>query len=148
MKTHELIVELGRVLHLPSLALDEYNVCRVIFDTYAIDFEALPDKDELFLIAELGPIPDDLALYRRLLEANRYGIETGGATLSIDPDRDSVIIHRQLDVSSMNYATFELKVQLFFERLKHWKGCYMDSAVENRHRDLQDIAAGQQLLRI
>lgn len=146
MKAQDLIKELGTVLHLPNLSLNESNVCRVLFDGHAIDFEVLPGKDDLFLIAEVGPVPTDTACFRRMLEANRYGLETNGATLGIDPDREAVVLHRQLTISALDYPAFERCLEVFFERLKYWKGSYNVTPDNGVMFDFKDYS--NQLLKI
>lgn len=123
MKTQDFIHQLGLSLKLPDLALDETNVCRVVCDGHPIDFEKLPDSEELFLIAEVCSLPPEgrETLFQRLLEGNRYGIETTDATLSLDPDQNAIILHRKLDMTRLDYAAFEELLSVFYARLLYWK---------------------------
>lgn len=123
MKTQDFIHQLGLALNLPALALDDSNVCRVVCDGHPIDFEKLPDSEELFLIAEVCSLPPDgrETLFRRLLEGNRYGIETADATLSLDADQNAIILHRKLDMTRLDYAAFEELLSTFYARLLYWK---------------------------
>lgn len=123
MKTQDFIHQLGLSLNLPDLALDDNNVCRLVCDGHPIDFEKLPDSEDLFIIAEVCPLPPTgrETLFRRLLEGNRYGIETADATLSLDPDQNAIILHRKLDMTHLDYAAFTDLVSLFYARLLHWK---------------------------
>ena len=63
---------------------------------------------------------DNTNLYRTLLTANLFGIATAGATLSIDPDLDSIFLHKML-YNGLSYSDFETQVEFFIKVLRHWK---------------------------
>lgn len=132
MFAQDFIKQLGLSLNLPNLALDNANVCRVVFDGHPVDFEKSPDSEELYFIAEVCALPacGREELFARLLQGNRYGIETADATLSIDPDTASVILHRKIDTVRMDYTSFEALLSGFYARLLHWKGVCEKSMTE------------------
>ena len=119
MNAKELLLRLGVVLGLELYISDE-GVCRIYFDDDAVDFEIT--SEGICLIAELGILPsqDNTNLYRTLLTANLFGIATAGATLSIDPDSDSIFLHKML-YNGLSYSDFEIQVEFFIKVLRHWK---------------------------
>lgn len=130
LKAGELVAELGAQLGI-SLTLDENGVCRVLFDEDTVDFEA--SENTLYLIAELGPVLSEarISTYERLLRANYLGAETGGATLSLDPEHENIVIlHRRLE-TPMAYPDFEGAVELFVKAQRYWKERITLHATEN-----------------
>ncbi len=119
MDAKELLLRLGAELDL-KLNISDEGVCRIYFDDDAVDFELT--EDGLCLIAELGIVPSEgnTELLRTLLVGNLFGIATAGAVLSIDPNTDSIYLHKIL-YNGLSYATFEAQVESFVKALRHWK---------------------------
>lgn len=115
MDAQELIAKLGETLGF-SLSLSQENTCQVIFDADAIDFEAT-GKD-LFIMAELGAEIDNSNVFKRLLQANHLGAETGGASIGLAVN--GFVLHRQLAMP-MEYQDFENIVANFIQTTRYWK---------------------------
>ena len=141
MKAQEFVRQLGQSLELPELNLDDANACRLVLDGNNLDLEKLPDADVLYVIGEVCALPADghEALFRRLLEGNRYGIETADATLSLDTDTAGVVLHKKLVLEHMDYRAFEEAVSEFYARLLHWKNvCAHGVVAQEKPQDVQD----------
>lgn len=124
MDAQTLIKELGPVINLPDLALDENNVCRVEFDDMPVDFEALPDGSMLYIYAQVSPVPavgKREKLFTRLLTGNLFGGETLGATLGYDLNQESIVMHLALPVEKTDFPDFQTALERFLDRLKFWR---------------------------
>ena len=120
MEATELLSRLGRELGL-SLHISDEGVCRIYFDNDTIDFEMIDDG--VCIIAEVGYLPPQGCerQCRALLAANLFGIETAGATLSLDAAIDTVFLH-MIYRNNSNYYDFEAAIGRFLKVLRHWKG--------------------------
>lgn len=119
MTAQELLQELGTTLGIKP-EFGNAGTCRLLFDDNAVDFEAADET--LFLIAEVGSVPAEgrEAVYARLLAANLFGAQTGGATLGLDQDKECVILHRALPLPC-DYPPFEAALEGFVKSLRYWK---------------------------
>lgn len=119
MENRELLKQLGHALGL-ELYISPEGVCRIYFDSDAVDFELA--EQGLFLIAELGYLPDRNCerFCRELLSANLLGAETAGATLGLDSAKNELILHKNLG-NSLDYHEFEAELENFVKALRHWK---------------------------
>ncbi|MGE0331873.1 MAG: type III secretion system chaperone [Ramlibacter sp.] len=96
----DLLLAYGRLANLPTLGFDEHGCARLVFEgDVAIDLEADEPAQCIQVYAVLGPVPpgDREPLYRRLLEGNLFGQQTGGATLAVDPVREEVLLCARVD---------------------------------------------------
>lgn len=124
MDAQSLIKELGPIIKLPDLALDENNVCRVEFDDMPVDFEALPDGTMLYIYAQVAPVPPvdkREKLFTRLLTGNLFGGETLGSTLGYDLNQESIVMHIALPVEKTTFPDFQTTLERFLDRLKFWR---------------------------
>lgn len=120
MESEELLSRLGHDLGLELHGIDE-DVYRVHFGDDAVDFEIM--KDGICIIAEVGFLPPQNCerQCRALLAANLFGIETAGATLSLDADLDTVFLHMMYH-NGLGYHDLENTIERFLKVLRHWKG--------------------------
>ncbi len=116
----ELVKELGARLGI-SLALNENGLCSVNFDKDTVDFEL--SGNDLYLIAELGLVQAgaDKEFYKQLLEANFLGTKTAGAAISLDPDKENMVVLHKKIVTPMEYTDFEKAVEFFVKAVRYWK---------------------------
>lgn len=100
----DLLSAYGRIAGLPDLKFEPHGCARLLFDgTIAVDLEIDEDAGCVQVYGVLGPVPDlgREGVYRALLEANMFGTQTRGATLSIDPVQHEVLLSRRVDVAVM-----------------------------------------------
>jgi hypothetical protein len=117
MKAEELIKELGRNLGV-ALELSPVGTCRASFDGDVVEFEKTDDA--LWIYAELGSAMNREDASQSLLAANRLGIQTGGATISLDEERSQFVMHVEM-WGDMPYESFESRLVLFIKALRWWK---------------------------
>lgn len=129
MENRELLKQLGHTLGL-ELYISPEGVCRIYFDSDAVDFELA--EQGIFLIAELGYLPDRNCerFCRELLSANLLGAETAGATLGLDSAKDELILHKNLG-NSLDYHEFEAELENFVKALRHWKSRILAQSLHN-----------------
>lgn len=122
MRIEEALDQLGRQIGL-TLRLDAAQSCRLVFDrSLAVDIEALEDGARVFLHAVVGRLPagDVQKLLTDLLEANLFGRGTGGSVLAVDAGLKEVVLHRALDMKTIDYAHFTAALEGFLTHARAW----------------------------
>ena len=87
MNARQHLQDIALTLGLPALDFDSNGCARMLFDgKVAVNFESDELSGQLHLYCDLGELPlrGREALYRALLEANLFGVQTQGATLAVD----------------------------------------------------------------
>ena len=123
MDVDNIVKELGNQLGLDNLALDENNVCRIVFDEkFNVDIEAMPDKKSFFIHAVLCRVPAEHkeVLFAELLEANLFGKGTGGASFGYDANLGEVLLFRRFETEKTDYPEFEAAVEEFLNYMESW----------------------------
>lgn len=85
---------LGRALGFP-LALGPERVCSLRLDDGLECSVEVPEGSSLLhLYCPLLPVPpgDRLTFLEQVLALNLYGLDTGGASLALDPDTDRIVL--------------------------------------------------------
>ena len=140
MTPEELIKELGRTLGAP-MELSPVGTCRAAFDGDVVEFEKADDA--LWIYAELGSSLHREDASQSLLAANRLGIQTGGATISLDEERSQFVMHVEL-WGDMPYEAFESRLVLFIKALRWWKEWLALPPLKSVVRQASALPAGYQ----
>lgn len=122
MHIHDVLAELGHRMGL-NVALDEQGVCRLVFDErFAVDIEASPDNDTVHLYSVLCPVPPENKepFYERLLAANLFGGDTGGAWFALDGVHGEVVLNRTVKMTNTDYQDFADLLEAFVAHLESW----------------------------
>lgn len=117
MSAADLLSELGNKLGFP-VTLSSDGTCCVIFDEDEVDFELFGES--LYVMADIGAASNREDAFRRLLEANCLGRESGGACIGLDAARDTFTLHRVF-AGETAYPSFEEELTLFLKALRYWK---------------------------
>jgi len=110
---------------LPALAFDAHGCARLRFEPdVAVNLEVDPSRKWVHLYAVLGPVPPgrNEGLYLRLLQANFFGIDTRGATLSIDATRNEVLLCMRVAVDGDDASVFAAAMEDFAAAARVWTG--------------------------
>ena len=140
MKAEELIKELGHNLGI-ALELSPIGTCRASFDGDVVEFEKTDDA--LWVYAELGSSLHREDANQSLLAANRLGLQTGGATISLDEERNQFVMHMEL-WGDMPYMSFESRLVLFIKALRWWKEWLALPPLKSVVRQASALSAGYQ----
>ena len=92
-------------------------------DGMVVRFSEVAEKDELFMWAEVGALPPEgrEPLSHTLLTADFMGRGTLGAVLSVDPDSETVFLHRTDSVKALDFDHFRTKLEQFVNVLETWR---------------------------
>ncbi|MBF0202342.1 MAG: type III secretion system chaperone [Desulfamplus sp.] len=123
MHTQDLLKELGLKIGLDDLALDEHNICRLIFDgKITIDMEPDAHGKALFLYTTITACPEEnqAPFLAKLLGANAFGRDTGNAFFCLDPDDGDVMLQEKFHLDELTYESFFSRFEAFVERTEDW----------------------------
>lgn len=126
MNCDDVIQAIATAMAVPDLRLDEQGCARLrVDDTIDVNFEASANSHLLHVYATLGPLPskDRESCFERLLSANLFGADTGGATLAIDAEFNEVVLCT--DIGNHGWTG-----ELIMSRL----GRFIDAAITWRDR--------------
>ncbi|MGE0331174.1 MAG: type III secretion system chaperone [Ramlibacter sp.] len=121
---HSLLAAYSQHAGVPGLKFSADGCARLLFeDAVAIDLEVDPGGDRIQIYSVLGPVPAGPReqLYRRLLEGNLFGSQTGGAALSIDPVQDEVLLCRPYGLDADDAEHLAKVLEEFAGAAAHWR---------------------------
>ena len=106
-----------------EVEFDDEERCLLEFDGMGVVIQGVDAAHAVAFVAPVGEPPPERPerLYRMLLEANHVFGETGGATLSVNPDGGYVYLCRQLDVRSLDVDEFAKALEQFLNALETWR---------------------------
>lgn len=123
MHISDLLAELGRRQTGTPFALDGSGVCRIAFDDgKLVDVEPIDGSDTVHVYSFVAPLPsgDAATIYGKLLRANLFGADTGGATFALDPRTEEIVLCRTLDTAALDADRFEALIVGFMAQVRHW----------------------------
>ena len=121
METKELLKDFGDRIGV-ALEPDADGVCAFEADGLAVSIHDLPEVGAVALVGDLGePPPERLeSLYEALLGANHLFRDTGGATLSRDPDSGHLALCRALPTKALDADAFYDVIERFVSSAQVW----------------------------
>jgi len=126
-----MIEAFGRSIGIDDLRLDEAGQCRLKIDAVEVNLELQADAAQLVVYAELGRLPEagHAAIFARLLEANLFWHDTGGATLSIDRGHQQLLLARAVPLTSDPLALSEI-IERFVDVAEAWSAWLVEQSQE------------------
>lgn len=124
MNARQHLKDIALTMGLPALDFDANGCARMLFDgKVAVNFESDELAGQLHLYSDLGELPlrGREAVYRALLEANLYGVQTQGATLAVDGSQDQVVLSRSVLVEELSLNSFSLVLEGFVGCAEYWQ---------------------------
>jgi len=114
MNAANLLAAWGQALGLPELVLSDLGTAALLIDgTLTLNFEHEADAGRLLLYVSLGapPVAEREACFARLLQANLFGHGSGGGHIGLDPERDELVLSRQLVLDHTDLPALEAAVE-------------------------------------
>lgn len=108
---------------------DGDGVFRFAIDGVKVAFMEIVETGSFVIWASVGRPPEDVRLYRELLEAMFMGEGTGGATFSLDRVSGNLILQRIDSVDAFDVDSFTALIERFVGVLEKWRGCISDFAI-------------------
>ena len=120
----ELLLALGDQLGIPDLALDEQNTCSMSVDElYSVDIQWQPEASRLHLVTVVSTLPppeQQTLTYRLLMEANLFGMATGGAYFAASEALGEVLLIRTLEAAHLDLVQLMQALDDFVPAVKFW----------------------------
>lgn len=139
-EAHSLISALGQAVGEASLQIDEEGLAFLpLSDEFFLHLQGDAERQCFIAFAVVGTLPHQppVALLRRLLQANRFWRETGGATLSLDEEQPPrLVLADRYDWPGLDAEDFVDTVNQFIDTL-HEVRAWLDDP----HADDGDPAA-------
>lgn len=135
MNLSDALIELGTLVGIPHLILDEDGFASVMFDEqFLVELQSLNGGKLLHLCAPITVVSledPEVPQLHAMLEANFIGCGRGGARFSIrsDDNDDQIgeaVFENTLPVESMNFADFSKSVEDFLNDLETWQTTFGD----------------------
>ena len=104
------ITKYGKEVGLPNLQLNDKNFCSLNFDGKIYVDIIYNDKENLCSFASpICSIPnnDKEKFYKKLLISNSFGIENGGAVISIDNQKNQIMLSFTFIANTFSYELFK-----------------------------------------
>lgn len=125
MNISDALAELGHLLTLGPVVLNDDGAARIIFDgSLEVDFVAdAAEEGGLFLDGKVCSVGPDVAslFLKQLLHAHFLGQGTGGGTFSLTAGDTEVHLGRRLFVTPMEFTEFSNHVESFVNYLEAWR---------------------------
>lgn len=145
-----LVSELGGRIGLPSLALDETGACALAFDGRAqVNFQYRPEREALWLFADLGAPAAGPDVYEALLRGNYFWKSTLGATLSLSGDEPAhVILTLPVAWRGMDGRRLATVLETFVNTMEDWGQVIADAGEAPETQPVPDGLDTGSMLRI
>jgi len=130
MNADQVLQALATALAAPGLGFDAQGCARLrVDDRLDVNFER-SEGHLIHVYCSLGPLPTDQreALFERLLCANLFGTETGGATLAIDPAFGEVVLCTDVGNHGWTTELIAARVERFVEAALDWQARFAELA--------------------
>ncbi|EXJ15660.1 type III secretion system chaperone [Imhoffiella purpurea] len=122
MTFDELTRSLSDRLGLPDLAANREGMIRLAFaGDVEVDIEPEADGDALHIYTRLGPQTEDPEVLARLLAANLFGRETGGAVIALDDFLKELLLARTFALGTLDADAFLAALEEFVNYAELWR---------------------------
>ncbi|MDR0418461.1 MAG: type III secretion system chaperone [Puniceicoccales bacterium] len=122
-EVNNLLIGLGKVLDLSSLALDENNHCLILFDDkIVLNLELNEATGALIVYSYISIVPfagKELIL-EFLLEANFFWKISHGATFAIDKQTQTLVLQQSFFVPLIQSDSFQDELGIFVDVVEAW----------------------------
>ena len=131
MILREILQQLSKIHHLPSLELEAYGTCTLtINETLPISFERAFDDQGFFIFTVVGQLSQTVDEKEILsyLNANLFGSQTGRANLGYDNHTHSLVLFEYFEENNLEFSSFLDRFAKFTGYATYWLA-KMDSPI-------------------
>ncbi len=118
-----LLADLGGLVGISSLALNEKGQCTLVVDERIEIGLSFNDGDDTMVMASVvGQMPPEPATdrYAMLLDANFFWRGTGGATLGVERDSGTIVLVEPVALSGLQIGRLEARLGGFVKAAREW----------------------------
>ena len=114
---------LGDLIGIDDLILDDGGICCLSFDDdimVTIQFDE--QERQIIFFTPLGEVKDEnrMTVYEKMLSANLFWRETGGATLSFEKESDMAVLLDRFPIQGFDPLIFQDSIQDFVNMAETW----------------------------
>lgn len=119
---HLLMSELGSLLGVPELALDESGICCLGLDDVVVNLEHKSETGMLMLYSVVATLPEEgrEQMLSTALGANLLWGETRGDTLALAEDSGAILLQRQMPAEGLDVQGLAASLESFTEACERW----------------------------
>jgi len=117
-----LISELGGVLGVPELVLDESGICCLGLDDVVVNLEYKTDTGMLMLYSVVATLPEEgrEQMLSSALGANLLWGETKGDTLALAEESGAILLQRQMPAEELDVQSLAASLESFTDACERW----------------------------
>lgn len=118
-----LLADLGGLVGISSLALNEKGQCTLVVDERIEIGLSFNDGDDSMIVASVvGRMPAEAAsdVYAMLLDANFFWRGTGGATLGVERDSGAIVLVEPVALPGLQIGRLEARLGGFVKAAREW----------------------------
>lgn len=120
----EIFKQLGDVIRVPDLKLNEQGVCALTLDNrLQIILEPSPQPDKLLLYSFMCPLPEKNSetLYKHLMEAHSFGVGTDCGVFGAAEKLGCVYFFKVFDLNIITFDHFMKSLETFVQAFDFWQ---------------------------
>ena len=143
-----LLKELGTLIGLPDLSLDEQKYCCLGFDdVIRVHMRYNESVDEIIFYSGLAPYeegaPGNEKLFESLLAANLFWQGTSGGTLAVDAEAKHIYLMSREHVDGMDFQRFQGMLENFVNRVEYCLGELGEGKASDTNKKGDEAPGGQ-----
>jgi len=124
MSAPDTLLELGQKLGIEDLSFQDNDTCQLIVgENLTVTIELIKGEEAVYLYGDICPKPASpgTALFERLMGANLFGAETGGATLALNPGTNTLVLWKKVGLDGQGGDALLTELQEFSNWLLTWQ---------------------------
>ena len=128
MKLNELISMFCTEFGVEGVQPDEGGAYALAIDDMTLSFAE--SGGTLVMASDVGELPADgrERLYRLMLTAMHGEDAADGAVFSVDDGRDTAVLHRRDELSTLTFEAFKARLEKFVNLIEEWRGIFRSLA--------------------
>lgn len=124
MTAEQLLLDLGQVIELPDLSLDEHGCARLMFDgklPMQLEHDEAAQALMLYFVLETIPPEGREAVFQQLLKGNLFGATTAGSTLAIDDLNNDIVLWQRVMLETATGEKLARIIEQMLDVAEQWQ---------------------------